>query len=90
MTEITAASDKSFEHAIEQGIKRANKTLDNVTGAWVQEMKVDVDGRDHGVAREHEGDVCAEGLRAGVRLRAHPAPSPEGRGGRQTPPSCFA
>lgn len=46
VTEITAKSDKSFEHAIEKGIERACKTLDNVTGAWVQEMKVDVtDGR---------------------------------------------
>lgn len=49
VAEITAASDKSFEHAIEQGIKRASKTLDNVTGAWVQEMKVDV----------HDGEITA-------------------------------
>ena len=43
-SEITAASDKSFEDAIRAGISRANKTLDNITGAWVQEMKLDVDG----------------------------------------------
>ena len=42
VTEITASSDKSFEHAVEAGIKRACKTLKNVTSAWVQEMKVDV------------------------------------------------
>lgn len=40
ITELSAASSKSFEDAIEKGIKRANDTLDNVEGAWVQEMKV--------------------------------------------------
>ncbi len=43
VTEITASSDKSFEHAVSAGVKRAAKTLDNITGAWVQDMKVDVD-----------------------------------------------
>ena len=38
--ELTASSNKSFEDAIEQGIKRATKTLDNVEGAWIQEQKV--------------------------------------------------
>ncbi len=42
VTEITASSDKSFEHAVEKGVERASKTLDNVTSAWVQDMKVDV------------------------------------------------
>jgi len=36
VTEITASSSKSFEDALPVGIKRANKTLKNVTGAWVQ------------------------------------------------------
>lgn len=40
ITEITAESSKSFEDAIQQGIARANKTLKNVKGAWVQEQKV--------------------------------------------------
>ncbi len=40
VTEITAASDKNFEDAIEKGIARANETLDNVEGAWIQDMKV--------------------------------------------------
>lgn len=43
VTEITSSSKKSFEDAIDTGIERACKTLDNVTGAWVQEMKVDID-----------------------------------------------
>lgn len=40
VTEITAASTNSFEDAIKLGIKRANETLDNIEGAWVQDMKV--------------------------------------------------
>jgi flavin-binding protein dodecin len=43
VTEITAASKKSFDDAVATGIKRANKTLSNVKGAWVQEMTVEVD-----------------------------------------------
>lgn len=42
VTEITAASKKSFEDAIEVGISRAVKTLKNVEGAWVQDQKVTV------------------------------------------------
>ena len=44
VTEITASSTKSFEDAIQQGIARADKTLDKVKGAWIQEQKVTVDG----------------------------------------------
>jgi dodecin len=43
ITEIGAGSPKSFEDAIEKGIKRANKTLKNVRGAWIKEQKVVVD-----------------------------------------------
>lgn len=43
VTEITASSKKSFEDAIDVGLKRANKTLRNVKGAWVSGMKVDCD-----------------------------------------------
>lgn len=39
VTEIIAGSSKSFEDAIETGIKRATKTLKNVSGVWVQDMK---------------------------------------------------
>ncbi len=42
ITEISSSSEKSFEDALEQGVKRASRTLDGITGAWVQEMKVDV------------------------------------------------
>jgi hypothetical protein len=40
VTEIIASSKKSFEDAINEGIKRACKTLDGVTGAWVQDQKI--------------------------------------------------
>ena len=40
VTELTSSSSKSFEEAIEKGIKRANETLDNIEGAWVQDLKV--------------------------------------------------
>lgn len=40
VTEITAGSRKSFQDAIEDGLQRANKTLDNIEGAWVKDMKV--------------------------------------------------
>lgn len=42
VTEIIASSKKSFEDAVKVGIDRACKTLDNVTGAWVQDQKVTV------------------------------------------------
>ena len=28
---------------MEEGIKRASKTLKYITGAWIQDMKVDID-----------------------------------------------
>ncbi|HVL19626.1 MAG TPA: dodecin family protein [Amaricoccus sp.] len=40
VTEITASSDDSFDDAIKAGIARANKTLKNIEGAWVQGQKV--------------------------------------------------
>lgn len=42
ISEISASSTVSFEDAVKTGIKRANKTLKNITGAWVQDQKVDV------------------------------------------------
>ena len=43
VTEITASSKVSFQDALEKGIERANKTLKNVKGAWVQEQTVEVE-----------------------------------------------
>lgn len=44
VTIITAASETSFQDAIEKGLARANKTLRNVTGAEVTSQKVKIDG----------------------------------------------
>lgn len=44
VTEITASSTKGFEDAVRQGVRRASKTLDNITSAWVESQKVVVDG----------------------------------------------
>ncbi len=43
VTEIISSSKKSFDDAIEEGIKRADKTLDNIKGAWIKEQKVVVE-----------------------------------------------
>jgi flavin-binding protein dodecin len=40
--EISAQSKKSFEDAIQSGLSRAEKTLRNVTSAWVKEQRMDV------------------------------------------------
>ncbi len=46
VTEIIASSNESFEDAVKRGIKRANKTLKNITSAWVNEQSVVVkDGK---------------------------------------------
>jgi flavin-binding protein dodecin len=44
VTEIIAASKKSFEDAVQVGVARASETLKNVEGAWVQDQKVVVKG----------------------------------------------
>jgi hypothetical protein len=44
VTEITAASNKSFDDAIRTGISRASKTLEQIQGAWIKEQKVVCDG----------------------------------------------
>ena len=42
VTEIIASSKKSFDDAIESGVKRATKTMKNVAGAWVASQDVSV------------------------------------------------
>ena len=43
ITEISSVSAESFQHAITQGVERANKTLKNVKGAWVKDQEVTID-----------------------------------------------
>lgn len=46
VTEIISSSSKSFDDAVNEGVERANKTLHNVTGAWVKDQSVVVkDGK---------------------------------------------
>ena len=46
VSEISATSEIGFEEAVRMGIKRASQTLENITGAWIAEQKVDVkDGK---------------------------------------------
>lgn len=43
VTEITSSSPKSFDDAVQSGIARASKTLQNIKGAWVKGLKIDVE-----------------------------------------------
>jgi dodecin len=43
VSEITATSTKSFEDAIERGVKRAGKTLKNLASAWVADQEVTIE-----------------------------------------------
>ena len=38
--EISASSDKSFEDAIQSGLKKVARSVKNISGAWVHEQKV--------------------------------------------------
>lgn len=40
VTEIIASSPNSFEDAVQEGIKRADKTLKNLRSAWIKGQKV--------------------------------------------------
>ncbi len=42
-TEITASSNKSFDDAMDKGVKRAAKTLENITGAWIKDQELVID-----------------------------------------------
>jgi flavin-binding protein dodecin len=49
--EITSTSPTSFEEAIESGIARASRTVDNVRGAWIKEQKINIE---NGRATEYQ------------------------------------
>jgi flavin-binding protein dodecin len=42
VSEITSTSSKSFADAIDKGIRRADKTLKNVTSAWIADQEVEI------------------------------------------------
>jgi flavin-binding protein dodecin len=41
--EISSTSAESFDDAINKGIDRAAKTIEQIRGAWIKEQKVKVD-----------------------------------------------
>lgn len=43
ITEISSSSKKSFDDAIEEGVKRACETLKHVKSAWVCDQEVSID-----------------------------------------------
>jgi dodecin len=43
VTEIISASNESFDHAVAEGVERANQTLENIKEAWVASQKVVVE-----------------------------------------------
>ena len=51
VTEIKAASTKSFDDAIKQGIARAGKTLKNIKSAWIENQDVIIG--DNGEIKEY-------------------------------------
>ncbi|TIX50312.1 dodecin family protein [Alteraurantiacibacter aquimixticola] len=44
VTEVISASTVGIEDAVKQGVARASKTLDNITGVWVSDIKCTVNG----------------------------------------------
>lgn len=46
VTEVISSSTVGIEDAVSQGVERAAKTLDNITGVWVSDIKCAVsDGK---------------------------------------------
>jgi len=43
VTEIIASSDTSFEDAVNEGVKRADKTLKNIKSVWIKDQKAIVE-----------------------------------------------
>jgi len=40
--EVTATSETSFEDAIRSGIAKAQESVTNIKGAWIQDQKVEL------------------------------------------------
>jgi flavin-binding protein dodecin len=41
--EISSSSSKGLEDAVKDGLKRAAKTINNIRGAWINDIKVVTD-----------------------------------------------
>lgn len=46
--ELSASSSKGIEDAVRHGLEKASKTVKNVKGAWINDIKVSTD-KDGGV-----------------------------------------
>lgn len=44
VTEISATSEQSFDDAVKVGLERATQTLRNVSGAWIKDQNVMIEG----------------------------------------------
>lgn len=44
VTEVISSSTVGIEDAVRQGVARASKTLENVQGVWVSDIKCTVEG----------------------------------------------
>ena len=42
VTEISSTSKKSFDDAVSNGVKRASKTLKNISSVWVADQEASV------------------------------------------------
>ena len=51
--ELSADSEKSFEDALEAGIKRANDTLRNVRSVWIKDKEVIIENGSPKIFRMH-------------------------------------
>jgi len=45
VTELKSSSTKSFDDAIKSGLERANKKLNNVKSAWIENQEVLLDDK---------------------------------------------
>ena len=43
VTEIIASSSKSFDDAVSEGVKRADKTLNDIKSVWIKDQKAIVE-----------------------------------------------
>ena len=43
ITEISATSKESFDDALNIGVERANKTLNNVKSVWIKDQHADIE-----------------------------------------------
>jgi len=53
VVELSADSDKSFKDALDHGVKRACKTLRNVSNVWVEDQVIIIKDKKPSIYRVH-------------------------------------